>query len=348
MEKIQRDERVIILVHIAHDDRGVTEFISEMKKAKPNCPTLVFSNEYRNHQAVSMLRAGATDYFGLPQDLKKLAYLLEVLTTKACNGGALSAQLREKPPSPFRNGQDPVLIVLCPEILEVMDNVRKVVAKDTTLLLTGETGTGKTRLARYIDEFSPRCEHPFQVVDCGALSGTLIESEMFGHAKGSFTGADRDRPGKFTAAGEGILLLDEINSLPPALQSKLLLAVDEHLFEPVGSNKQLPLKARIIAASSIPLDQEVRARRFRADLYYRLNVVGFHLPPLRKRPEAIVPLANKFLAECSSRNNQDIHGISSEALQILTAYDWPGKYPGVAEYHRTGRCPRCRARNSGQ
>jgi two-component system response regulator AtoC len=321
LARLQQEEVLLTLIHADSllDESEVADYIGAISKARPTCPTLILSNEYRNQQAIAMLRAGAADYFGLPQDLKKLAH---ILATKA--GGLPQTALAEKVPTHCRPGQDPHFYVLSPEMIEVMDKVRRVITKDATLLLTGETGTGKTRLARYIHECSPRCERPFLVVDCGALAGTLIESEMFGHIKGSFTGADRDRTGKLTAAGEGTLLLDEINALPLTLQSKLLRAVDERLFEPVGSTRLLPLKARIIVASSAPLDQEVRAGRFRADLFYRLNVVGFHLPPLRERPAAIAPLANKFLAEYSLRNGRGIHGISHEALEILIAYDWPG------------------------
>src|SRR5207245_5767490 len=156
----------------------------------------------------------------------------------------------------------------------VREQVRRVAPQETTLLLIGETGTGKTRLARLVHELSPRRDEPFLVVDCGALSANLIESEMFGHTRGAFTGADRDRPGKLAAAGRGTLLLDEINALPLALQSKLLRAVDDRLFEPVGSNKIQQLHARLIAISNTSLENDVRAGRFRADLYYRLNVVS--------------------------------------------------------------------------
>src|SRR5262249_44112966 len=190
--------------------------------------------------------------------------------------------------SPF-TGSDPFHFVLAPEMVELMEQIRRVGPQDTTLLFTGETGTGKTRMARLIHELSPRRDEPFLVVDCGALSPTLIESEMFGHVKGAFTGAERDRAGKFAAVGGGTLLLDEINSLPRELQSKLLRAVDERVFEPVGSNTSLPLRARLITAANVPLDREVVEGRFRADLFYRLNVVGFYLAPLRERRAAVAP-----------------------------------------------------------
>jgi transcriptional regulator with PAS, ATPase and Fis domain len=204
------------------------------------------------------------------------------------------------------------------------EQVRRVAPQETTILLTGETGTGKTRLARYIHEHSLRRDEPFLVVDCGALSASLIESEMFGHVKGAFTGADRDRPGKFAAAGHGTLLLDEVNSLPLPLQAKLLRAVDERVFEPVGANKPIALHARVIAVSNVPLEQEVEAQRFRSDLYYRLNVVEFFLPPLRERRPVIAPLARRFLTEFVGRNRPDIEGITAEALRLLECYRWPG------------------------
>src|SRR5947209_20467507 len=160
--------------------------------------------------------------------------------------------------------------------------------------------------------FSPLSLH--DALPICALSPSLMESEMFGHVKGAFTGADRDRPGKFAAAGHGTLLLDEINSLPLPVQAKLLRAVDDHVFEPVGSERGQPLHARIIAATNASLDDQVAAGRFRADLYFRINVVGFFLPPLRERRDLIVPLATKFLTELAARNRPDVTGATLEAL----------------------------------
>jgi two-component system response regulator HydG len=211
-----------------------------------------------------------------------------------------------------------------PATAQLSEQVRRVAPQDTTLLLLGETGTGKTRLARRIHELSPRCNDPFLVVDCGALSPSLTESELFGHVKGAFTGADRTRPGKLAAVGRGTLVLDEVNSLPLTLQVKLLRAVEERVFEPIGCNQTQQLRARLIVVSNTPLDQEVEAGRFRADLYYRLNVVAFYLPPLRDRPTAIVPLARHFLGELVARNRPDVTGITAAALAALERYPWPG------------------------
>jgi two-component system, NtrC family, response regulator HydG len=324
LARLQRDEVALGMIQLTAtaDDAEVSRFVQAAAARKQPCAAVVFDEEYRNHLAVAFLRAGVADYVGLPVSADWLSYLMDTLTLRARLG------LPRKPAAADLaravSVQDPLHLGSDPETVALLEQIRRVGPQDTTLLFTGETGTGKTYLARLTHELSPRRDEPFLAIDCGALSPTLVESEMFGHVKGAFTGAERDRQGKFAAAGGGTLLLDEINSLPLPLQGKLLRAVDERAFEPVGSNKLQPLRARLIVASNRPLDREVREGRFRADLYYRLNVVGFYLAPLRERRRAIAPLAARFLVQSACRNSRFIGQIAPDALRALQEYDWPG------------------------
>jgi DNA-binding NtrC family response regulator len=318
----------LMLVHqeCAGDVGAVTRLLRAIAEAKRPLPTLVLSNQHRAEQALALLRSGVADYLSRPLDLSRLSYLIDVLTLRARL--ARPTFEPEAPPQPDSiqclGKDDPFYYQPATPMERMMEQVRRVASQDSTILLGGETGTGKTRLARLIHEISPRRASPFLVINCGALSTTLIESEMFGHVKGAFTGADRDHTGKFAEVGRGTLLLDEIDALPLPLQAKLLRAVEERLFEPVGSNKSLPVQARLIAASNRSLIQEAAASRFRPDLYYRLNVISFNLPPLRDRRDLIPHLAGNFVAEVSVRSGREVDGISPEALRALQAYDWPG------------------------
>jgi DNA-binding NtrC family response regulator len=197
-------------------------------------------------------------------------------------------------------------------------------AHDVTVLLTGETGTGKTYLAHLIHRHSPRRAERFLVVPCGALSPGLIESEFFGHVRGAFTGADRAKAGKFEAVGNGTLLLDEVDALGLEQQAKLLRVIETGEYEPVGSNETRRCTARIIATSNRNMEQAVEKGRFRQDLYYRLNVLAFHLPPLRERRQDVGPLVRTMAARFSGKFRRDLFAISPEAQEFLEAFPWPG------------------------
>lgn len=211
-----------------------------------------------------------------------------------------------------------------PEMAELLDDLLMISSHDVTILLVGETGTGKTTLARMIHELSSRRQGRLLTVACGTLPPELIESELFGHVKGAFTGADQSKIGKFEAAKDGTILLDEIDVLTPGQQAKLLRVIETGEFEPVGSNETRVCRAKIIAASNVDLKQLMRRNEFRADLYYRLNMLEFCLPPLRRRPRDIVPLSLEFIGEFCSAHGVRIRRVHPEFLAHLKSYGWPG------------------------
>lgn len=210
-----------------------------------------------------------------------------------------------------------------PALVHLAEPLAAATAHDVPVLLTGETGTGKTMLARLIHEHSARGRHPLTVVPCSALSSTLLASEFFGHAKGAFSGAARARVGRFAAAGEGTLLLEEVDTLPLDRQASLLRVVETGEFEQVGSNDTRVCRARILATSNWHLEDSVEKGRFRRDLYYRLNTLSVHLPPLRERPRDIAPLACLFAARFGSKYGKSIW-IPAGTLRALQAFSWPG------------------------
>lgn len=211
-----------------------------------------------------------------------------------------------------------------PRMDAVLETARAVAPSRATVLILGESGTGKTRLARTLHENSDRKDKPFTVVHCGALPSALLESELFGHAKGSFTGAIRDKPGRFEEADGGTIFLDEINSAPLDLQVKLLRVIQERVLERVGENRTRQVDVRIIAASNQDLQEAIEAGDFREDLYWRLNVVSLALPPLRERPQDLARLVEIFLRRFAAEYDRPIPRPDAGALEVLSTYDWPG------------------------
>jgi transcriptional regulator with PAS, ATPase and Fis domain len=207
---------------------------------------------------------------------------------------------------------------------QLVDLARRVAKVDSTILITGESGSGKERVARLVHEESTRAAGPFVAVNCGAITETLLESELFGHARGAFTGATQDRPGLFEAANGGTLLLDEVGEVSPAMQVKLLRALQEREVRRVGENKSRKVDVRVLAATNRDLARGVAAGDFRQDLYYRIKVVELHVPPLRERRDDVLPLARVLLADAALQMKRKISGLSPNAADQLLRYEWPG------------------------
>lgn len=230
-------------------------------------------------------------------------------------------KLRQELEGRFRLGD---IVSRSPAMEKVFEVIPAVAASPSTILLLGETGTGKELMARTIHALSPRREGPFVALNCGALPDTLLESELFGYRKGAFTGAVKDKPGRFVLARNGTLFLDEIGEVSPALQVRLLRVLQERTFEPLGATSSETTNARIIAATNRDLNEAVRSGRFREDLYYRVKVFQVDLPPLRRRKEDIPLLLDHFIQRFNRLQRKDVSGVSAEALSLLMAHDWPG------------------------
>ena len=227
--------------------------------------------------------------------------------------------------------EDPTDIVArSPAMQRVMELARTIAKVDSTVLITGESGTGKERVARFVHDQSACADGPFVAINCGAISETLLESELFGHARGAFTGATADRPGLFEAANGGTLFLDEVGEIPLAMQVKLLRALQEREVRRVGENTSRPIHVRIVTATNKALGPEVAEKRFREDLYYRLKVMELAIPPLRERREDILPLARILLAEASLRMKRTVDGLSGPVADHLLGYAWPGNVRELA------------------
>jgi two-component system response regulator HydG len=320
VKAVENDTFDLILMDIRMTDMDGIEAVGEIKKFSPSIPIIMMTAYASIKTAVDALKSGAYDYLTKPLDIDEL----KIHIKKALEHYRLQEEnifLRERLADRFNFSQ---IIGRSRSMKELFETLSLIAPSDATVLIYGESGTGKEIVANATHQNSPRAQKPFIKVNCAALPETLLESELFGHERGAFTGALTRKAGRFQMADGGSLFLDEISDMSLTTQVKLLRVLQEREFEPLGSTKTIQVDIRLITATNKDLEEEVKAGRFREDLFYRLNVVPIHLPPLRKRKDDIPLLAEHFFNIYREKNKSSVKGFLPKTMDIMVRYDWPG------------------------
>lgn len=304
----------------SQDDRSGMELLRHIQETYPEVKVIMVTGHSERELAIEAIGCGAIDYYEKPIDLPEFRIVLQ----RAAYVQSLEKENRRLARLLAEQSQLERIIGNSPQMLEVFDVIKKVAPTDATVLITGESGTGKELVARALHSLSPRQQGPFVAINCGAIPDTLLESELFGHEKGAFTGAHARKLGKFEIANGGTIFFDEIAELSPSLQVKILRFLESRSFERVGGNETIRVNVRFIAATNRKLEENIHDGSFREDLYYRLSVIQIHLPPLRDRGDDIVLLANHFLRLYNQQFKKRIWGFSDSCVQIMKRYRWPG------------------------
>lgn len=320
IKTVQNNIIDIILSDFKMPDKTGLEVLEEVKKINPEISFVILTAYGTIENAVKAMRLGAFDYISKPVDLDELDLMIERIIENRnlkSENQILKNQLKEK----FKIDS---FISQSPKMEEVLSVASRAADSRATVLITGESGTGKEVLAKSIHYVSSRKDKPFVAVNIPALPETLLESELFGHEKGAFTGAEKSKKGRFELAHEGTIFLDEIGDIPINLQVKLLRVLQEHQIEKLGSTDTVNIDVRIIAATHQNLEQKIKDGSFREDLFYRLNIVSLNIPPLRERKEDILPLIEHFIEKYSKENGRENLSLSKETVDTLIKYNFPG------------------------
>lgn len=309
----------LVLMDVRMPEMNGLEALAQIKQVDPRIFVVIMTAHSNLQDAVAAIRDGAYDYVEKPVQPDKLAQIVKkaLETQEMVSSLAVSAPILD-------DDVDTEFVGSSQKMREIFDLINRLSQVDTTVLIRGENGTGKELVARAIHFNSPRKHGEFVAINCGAIPEALMESELFGHEKGAFTGAVERKIGKFQLANKGTIFLDEIAELKPDMQVKLLRVLQEKRFTPVGSNREVATNARVIAATNRNLEKMIEEYSFREDLFYRLNVMPIFLPPLRERLDDLENLISHFVRRFNRKMNRHIHGFSQQALEILRSYRWPG------------------------
>ncbi|MFA5168362.1 MAG: sigma-54 dependent transcriptional regulator [Candidatus Omnitrophota bacterium] len=321
LDLFKKESPDLIISDIRMPEMDGVALLESIKAEAPSAKVILLTAYGSVEDAVKAMKKGAFYYLTKPVNLEELEFLVK----KAFSSHQLEEENKELKQELFRERYDQGrLIAQSQKMMELLKTVDKIAASNASVLIEGESGTGKELIARRIHDLSPRKQYPFIAVHCAALTETLLSSELFGHEKGSFTGATDRKKGRFERAHLGSLFLDEIGEITKDTQVKLLRVLQEGEFERVGGTKAIKIDVRLIAATNKTLLDEVQQQKFREDLYYRINVIYLKVPPLRERKEDIAPLVNTFIQQYAALNAKKIRGIAKDALEALVEYNWPG------------------------
>jgi two-component system response regulator HydG len=312
-----------VIVDVDGEELGATGGVTlckDLVARREDLPVIVVTAHANLEAAIAAIRAGAYDFVTKPFDLEELGLTVE----RALKHRALREEIRRLRKAVDDGARFDEILGTSPTILKMCELVARVAETETTVLVTGESGTGKELIAKALHARSNRRDGPFVAINCAAMPEPLLESELFGHVKGAFTDARTARPGLFVRASSGTIFLDEIGEMPAGMQAKLLRALQERAVRPVGGDEEQAFDARIIAATNRDLETEVAERRFREDLFYRINVVRVHVPPLRSRGSDVLLLAQHFVERHAAQSRRAVVGMTSAAADKLLSYPWPG------------------------
>lgn len=320
MAALEEEAFQLIITDLRMPEMDGLELLRRIRERDPQIGVIVMTAFASLETAVEALRLGALDYITKPLHVQEI----KVVLRKASESLELKRENRRLKAKLSSDAEEPKIIGSSQESVSLLELVRRVAPSDSTILITGESGTGKELIAQVLHYYSDRSRGEFVTVNCAALPDTLLESELFGHRRGSFTGAVRDKDGLFKVASGGTLFLDEIGDMSPALQVKLLRALQEREVLPIGATKPVKIDVRVIAATNADLDRKQQTGEFRPDLYYRLSVIPIHIRPLRERIGDISDLAGYFLERSCRKLNVASRRFAPEAMQRLLQYPWPG------------------------
>ncbi|HMG56990.1 MAG TPA: sigma-54 dependent transcriptional regulator [Kofleriaceae bacterium] len=320
LERLRTDPADVVVTDVQMSGMSGIDLCVELRQRYPDLLPLVLTGQGGLDTAIAAIRAGAYDFITKPVKVDALAIAVQ----RAVEHLSLQREVQRLRRDAKADQAIDGIAGGSPAIRETIEMIRRVSDSDATVLVTGESGTGKELVARALHRLSPRAAEPFVAVNCAAMPAPLLESELFGHVRGAFTDAKRSRAGLFVQAGAGTIFLDEIGEMPIEMQVKLLRVLQERKVRPVGGDEEVPFEARVVTATNRDLETEVEEKRFREDLFYRINVVAIPVPPLRARAGDILLLAQYFLKRIAARTSKPVQGISGPAARLLMDYDWPG------------------------